>query len=258
MIRKIFLVLAVLALVLTTAMPAFAAHHKKGGGGGKAKSQQQAQQRDNDDDNGNGNGNGGGGGGADKGKGANKPPTTTTTTTTTTLTTALVAPTISLLTPTTGTHFRSTLKATAAATDDGTVDHVEFWLDSKRFGYDTAAPYAAALSTEKVKAGAHTLVTRAVDDQGLAGTLGTAVQRVAGASNASSKVVQAASTASETATTLLANGPKSSTVAVGLTACGDRHAKIIKKLTVKVGKSGHAGRSIAIGRLCVASVALRK
>ncbi|MCW2995918.1 MAG: putative internalin, partial [Conexibacter sp.] len=170
----------------------------------------------------------------------------------------LIAPTVSLLRPTTGTHFRSSLKAAAAATDDGRIDHVEFWLDNKRYAYDTTAPYVATLFTEKVKAGLHTLVARAIDDQGLASSLGTAVERVTGASTASSKPVQAAASGDEDSTTVLATGPKSGKVAVGLTDCGDGQAKVVRTIAVKLGKAGHAGKDVPTGGLCVASVALKK
>jgi len=170
----------------------------------------------------------------------------------------LVAPTLSLLKPTTGAHFRSTLKAVAAATHDRSVDHVEFWLDSKRFAYDTAAPYTATLATDKVKAGAHTLVARAVDDQGLSSSLGTVVERVTGASTASSKPVQATATTGDASTELLATGPKRGKVAVGLTTCGDGQARVVQTVAVKLGKGGRAGRTVPTGDLCVASVTLRK
>jgi hypothetical protein len=170
----------------------------------------------------------------------------------------LIAPTLSLLKPTTGTRFRSTLKVAAAATDDRKVDHVEFWLDAKRFAYDTSAPYAATLATERVKAGAHTLVARAIDDQGLASSLGTAVERVTGASSASSSPVQATATSDDTTTELLATGPKSGKVAVGLTTCGDGQAKVVRTVAVKLGKTGRAGKSVPTAGLCVASVSLKK
>ncbi len=170
----------------------------------------------------------------------------------------LIPPTLSLLKPTSGTHFRSSLKASAAATDDRAVDHVEFWLDSKRFAYDTSAPYAGTMNTDKVKVGNHTLVTRAVDDQGLSSSLGTIVQRVTGASTASSKTVQVAATSDETSTALLATGPKSGTVAIGLTTCGDGQAKVVKTLAVRLSKTGRAGLSVPDGSYCVASVTLSK
>jgi RHS repeat-associated protein len=57
----------------------------------------------------------------------------------------------------------------ATATDDGTVDKVEFYVDGNRFGEDTTAPYSATLDTlgaEPVYDGAHTLTTRAYDNHG--------------------------------------------------------------------------------------------
>ncbi|HEV7492818.1 Ig-like domain-containing protein [Baekduia sp.] len=170
----------------------------------------------------------------------------------------LIPPTLSLLKPTSGTRFRSSLKASAAATDDQAVDHVEFWLDSKRFAYDTRAPYAGTLDTDKVKVGNHTLVARAIDNQGLSSSLGTVVQRVTGASTASSKPVQVAATSDDTSTALLATGPKSGTVAIGLTTCGDGQAKVVKTLAVRLSKTGRAGLSVPDGSYCVASVTLTK
>jgi hypothetical protein len=174
------------------------------------------------------------------------------------MTAPLVAPTLSLLKPTTGTRFRSSLKTAATATDDRKVDHVEFWLDSKRFAYDTSAPYAATLETDKVKTGAHTLVARAVDDQGLASSLGTAVQRVSGASTASSKPVRVAATTGAESTALLATGPKSGKVAIGLTTCGDGQAKVVTTVAMQLSKTGRAGKSLPDGGLCVASVRLAR
>jgi hypothetical protein len=186
------------------------------------------------------------------------PPPTDTTTTPPPVAAPLIPPTLSLLKPTTGTRFRTSLKASAAATDDGSVNHVEFWLDSKRFSYDTRAPYTGALATDNVKVGPHTLTARAVDNSGLSSSVGTVVDRVSGATTATSKSVQVAATTDDASTALLATGPKSGTVAIGLTTCGDGQATVVKSIAVRLSKTGRAGLSVPDGGLCVASVRLAK
>jgi Big-like domain-containing protein len=170
----------------------------------------------------------------------------------------LIPPTVTLLWPAGGATFRDWLRTRATATDDGRVAHVEFWLDSKRFAYDTSAPYTGALSTTRVKVGAHTLVARAVDDQGLSSSVGIAVERVARVRSRSGTLVQAAALPSDETTTLSALGPKSGKIAVGLATCDDGLAKVVKTITLATNKAGRAGQSIPTGDLCVASVALRK
>jgi hypothetical protein len=172
-------------------------------------------------------------------------------------TTTLVPPTVSLLKPVAGTRFRGTLKASAAATDDRGVDHVEFWLDGRRFGYDRTAPYAASMVSGRVKLGDHTLVTRAVDNQGLQASVGRVVRHVGGNEAVTARVatIQAASTSNEVSTALLASGPASGAVTVGLASCRDGKAKVVRLVTVRVGR---AGRAVPAGGLCVATVALRK
>ncbi len=169
----------------------------------------------------------------------------------------LVPPTVTLVRPTSGAQFRSWLRAVAEATDDSGVHHVEFWLDSKRFAYDVSAPYIATLNTGKVPVGAHTLVARAVDDQGLTASVGTSVERVSGARTSSTKTMRVAASATDTSTALTATGPKRGKLAIGLTTCGDGQAKVVKTVTLKLGPRGRVGESVPVGRLCVASVALR-
>ncbi|MET0600507.1 MAG: Ig-like domain-containing protein [Baekduia sp.] len=170
----------------------------------------------------------------------------------------LVPPTVALLRPAGGSTFRDTLRARATATDDGKVHHVEFWLDSRRFAYDTAAPYTGFLNTSRVRAGAHTLVARAVDDEGLSSSVGIAVERVRRVSSVSSGLVQATALPGDDSTALSATGPKSGKIAVGLTSCDDGQAKVVKTVTMVANKAGRAGQSVPTGDLCVASVTLRK
>jgi YD repeat-containing protein len=74
----------------------------------------------------------------------------------------------------------------AAASDDGSVSKVEFYVDGTRFGEDSAAPYAASLKTldaaEPTYDGAHVVSTKAYDNHG----------QVTSSSDAKVKVVNAA------------------------------------------------------------------
>jgi RHS repeat-associated protein len=58
---------------------------------------------------------------------------------------------------------------TAAASDDGSVARVEFYVDGDRFAEDTSAPYAGTLETtgaEPVYDGTHQVTTKAYDEHG--------------------------------------------------------------------------------------------
>ncbi|WP_306316401.1 MULTISPECIES: glycoside hydrolase family 48 protein [unclassified Streptomyces] len=59
------------------------------------------------------------------------------------------------------------LAATAAAADGASVDKVEFYDDTTLLGTDTTAPYS--LSTDSLKAGAHSLYAKATDSKGATG-----------------------------------------------------------------------------------------
>ncbi len=74
----------------------------------------------------------------------------------------------------------------AAASDDGSISKVEFYVDGTRFGEDSAAPYQASLKTldaaEPTYDGAHVLSTKAYDNHG----------QVTSSADAKVKVVNAA------------------------------------------------------------------
>jgi YD repeat-containing protein len=61
-------------------------------------------------------------------------------------------------------------KVTANASDDGTLDKVEFYVDGNMFGSDATGPYEATLDTQStampIYDGAHVLTTKAYDNHG--------------------------------------------------------------------------------------------
>ncbi|MDQ1699758.1 MAG: hypothetical protein QOG34_1621, partial [Frankiaceae bacterium] len=63
---------------------------------------------------------------------------------------------------------KGTETVTAAATDDGSVAKVEFFVDGQKFGEDTSSPYSASLDTltRNVYDGTHNLTVVATDNHG--------------------------------------------------------------------------------------------
>jgi RHS repeat-associated protein len=84
-----------------------------------------------------------------------------------TITVVNTPPTISLASPTAGSTWTvgDPLQMTATASDsDGSIDHVEFWIDNVKKAEDTSSPYAYSGWT--VTAGDHAIKVKAVDDLG--------------------------------------------------------------------------------------------
>lgn len=90
------------------------------------------------------------------------------------------APTVSLTAPTSGATLPSgQVRVTASASDsDGTIARVEFWIDGALWATERAAPYDIA---QPLSDGAHTLVAKAVDDDGAVTTTAPISFRVGGA-----------------------------------------------------------------------------
>jgi Big-like domain-containing protein len=89
------------------------------------------------------------------------------------------APTVTLLAPSAGATFTSTLAMAATASDDHGVRRVEFWVDGTRVARDTTAPYAAAYTAGRsMSYGVHTVTVRAFDAAGVARSAAVTVTRV--------------------------------------------------------------------------------
>jgi hypothetical protein len=89
------------------------------------------------------------------------------------------APTVTLIAPTAGSTFTSTLNMAATASDDHGVRGVEFWIDRVRVARDNSAPYAASFAARNSTAyGDHTVAVRAFDAAGRARSAAVTVTRV--------------------------------------------------------------------------------
>ena len=79
-------------------------------------------------------------------------------------------PEVTITTPANGSQFvvGSNLTIEAAATDDGSVVSVEFFVDGASIGVDNSAPYGAVWNN--ATAGSHNLTAVATDDEGATGT----------------------------------------------------------------------------------------
>ncbi|RKH50486.1 hypothetical protein D7Y23_13185 [Corallococcus sp. AB050B] len=79
-------------------------------------------------------------------------------------------PTATLTAPGTGTPLTGTVTLQVTASDDVAVTHVEFFDGTKSLGTSSTAPYSLAWDTVAAGDGNHTLVARAYDATGNAGT----------------------------------------------------------------------------------------
>ena len=73
------------------------------------------------------------------------------------------APTVSLTAPADGATVTGTINLTANASDNATVDHVDFLVDGNVVGTDATSPYSFSWNSTTVPDGAHTVAARAVD-----------------------------------------------------------------------------------------------
>jgi thermitase len=80
------------------------------------------------------------------------------------------APSILIVLPANGTVVSRTVSVTVSASDDRAVTNVELYVDGKLTATSTSAPFTTNWNPRKVAAGAHTLLCRAYDAAGNAGT----------------------------------------------------------------------------------------
>jgi hypothetical protein len=88
-------------------------------------------------------------------------------------------PTVSVTAPTAGATVGGTVTLSAAASDNGGVARVDFFVDGSSVGTDATAPYSVAWSSASVADGAHTIAARAVDAAGNQATSAGATVSVA-------------------------------------------------------------------------------
>jgi hypothetical protein len=84
-----------------------------------------------------------------------------------------VAPVVAITSPSTGATVSKTFTVATTATDAGGVSRVELYLDGAKVSTLTAAPYNFTLNPRRWKSGSHTLVAKAYDGAGNAGTSAT-------------------------------------------------------------------------------------
>jgi RHS repeat-associated protein len=101
---------------------------------------------------------------------------------------------------------------TAAASDDGAVDHVDFLVDGTVVGTDRAAPYTLSWNSTGVANGSHTITARAVDTAGNSATSSAVSVTVNNLAPPSTSLTAPAggSTVSGTAVTVTANAAATS------------------------------------------------
>ncbi|HEY6139915.1 MAG TPA: Ig-like domain-containing protein [Thermoanaerobaculia bacterium] len=92
------------------------------------------------------------------------------------------APTTSITAPANGATVSGTVSVTASASDNVGVTKVEFWLDGALRTTDTASPYSWSWDTTAFANSAHSLVTKAYDAAGNAGTSSTVTVTVSNSS----------------------------------------------------------------------------
>ena len=73
------------------------------------------------------------------------------------------APSVSVTSPQSGAVLTGTVTLQADASDDVSVDHVDFLVDGQVVGTDSTSPYSVAWDTSTVGNGAHSITARAVD-----------------------------------------------------------------------------------------------
>ncbi|HVE95052.1 MAG TPA: DNRLRE domain-containing protein [Acidimicrobiales bacterium] len=80
------------------------------------------------------------------------------------------SPTVAISAPSGGTVTGTSVAVSAAATDDGRVDQVDFLVDGVVVASDSTTPFSANWNSTGVGSGAHTLTARAVDNAGNSAT----------------------------------------------------------------------------------------
>ncbi|MDQ1700020.1 MAG: hypothetical protein QOG34_1883, partial [Frankiaceae bacterium] len=130
-----------------------------------------------------------------------------------------VAPSESVAGPGSGSTVAGTATLTAAASDDGAVDHVDFLVDTAVVGTDTTAPYSSTWNSASVVNGSHAVTVRAVDNAGNTST-----------SSASSVTVDNTAPPAATVTAPAANATLSGTATLTATTTGSSPVKQVQFL----------------------------
>jgi peptidoglycan/xylan/chitin deacetylase (PgdA/CDA1 family) len=133
------------------------------------------------------------------------------------------APAVSLTAPADGASLSGATSLTADATDDMSLDRVEFLVDGQLVGTDTTGPYSLTWDSSSVSDGTHTVRARAVD------SAGNATTSAAASVNVKNGVIDTT--------------PPVTTISCGAAACGSGYYNAAVSVTLAATDVGGSGVS---------------
>ena len=131
------------------------------------------------------------------------------------------APSVSVTSPQSGAVLTGTVTLQADASDDVSVDHVDFLVDGQVVGTDSTSPYSVAWDTSTVGNGAHSITARAVD----------------GGNNATTSAAVPVTVGSGPGDTT----PPTTTIACNLTACASVYVSDVQVTLTATDNTGGSG-----------------
>ena len=170
---------------------------------------------------------------------------------------AAARPRVAIVSPGPGARFGKRLWLSAEAADNSGVGRVELWVDRRKRGVDTTAPYTFDVASgRRLRAGRHTIAVRAFAKDGQVASMGiTAVRkRRGGGRRARSSRVRAwrvASAPGARGTLLSGDGPRRKRITVALARCGDRKGRTVQRIRSRSRRDGRIDLRRRRAGLCV-------